>query len=76
MGCVPIKDDADPDNESDEDYTTIQKPILEQGVLVQCPMSTATVTDKHSKNIPKLFYWVVGLVKMIENGKVTCYMHV
>ena len=71
-----FKDDADPDNESDEDYTTVQKPILEQGVLVQCPMSTATVTDKHSKNIPKLFYWVVGLVKMIENGKVTCYMHV
>ena len=26
-------------------------------------MSTAAITDKHSKNIPKLFYWIVGLAK-------------
>lgn len=62
MDCIPIKDVADPDNESDEECTTLQKPILEQGVLVQCPVSTAPVTDKHSKHIPKLFYWIVGLV--------------
>ena len=30
---------------------------------MQCPVSTAVVTEKHSKHIPKLFYWIVGLVK-------------
>lgn len=54
-----LKDVTSTDNELDEDCVTSQRPVLEQGVLVQCPVSTA-VTDKHSKNIPKLFYWIVG----------------
>lgn len=64
MHCVLQDTPDDPDNESDEEHITLQKPMLEQGLLVQCPMSTA-VTDKHSKHIPKLFYWIVGLVKLI-----------
>lgn len=56
-----MKDVAGPDNESDGEYVTSQKAVLEQGVLVQCPVSTAA-TDKHSKQFPKFFYWIVGLV--------------
>ena len=54
---------ADPDNELDEKCATPHRPVLEQGVLVQCPASTAVVTDKHGKHILKLFYWIVRLVK-------------
>lgn len=60
-----IKQDiTNSDNESDEEYVTSERPVLEQGVLVQCPVSAA-VTDKHSKHIPKLSYWIVGLVKWL-----------
>ena len=43
---------------------------------MQCPVSAAA-TDKHSKNIPKLSYWIVGLVNLIIDGaKVLFFVYV
>ena len=72
-----LKDVASPDNESDGEYVTSHKPVIEQGVLVQCPVSTAAAAaDKHNKQIPKFFYWIVGLVKVIERARVSLFLYI
>ncbi|XP_065884221.1 protein inturned-like [Dysidea avara] len=55
------------DSETDEGDSP-HRPVLEQGVLVQCPLPASVLSDKHSKNVPRLSYWIVGR-RLAETGR-------